>query len=120
MKTYELPLTRDYVRSWTAVEAIRELTQNALDHRGGALHGGVGDNFASIISYGAKLESKTLLLGCTSKADDAHSIGSFGEGYKIALLVLAREGLDVKVWNNDVVWIPRFGLSATFGEEVLL
>lgn len=120
MKSYELPLTRDYVRNWTAVEAIREIIQNALDYGRGTLSCDISDGFMQINSPGARLEPRTLLLGCTTKADDKTSIGSFGEGYKIALLVLAREGVDIQVRNCDAIWKPRFGVSESFGEEVLV
>jgi hypothetical protein len=129
MKTYELPLTRDYVRNWTPVEAIREIIQNALDYCHGTLHADIQvedfdpnerwDYTLRIDSPGASLEPRTLLLGCTSKADDPHSIGSFGEGYKIALLVLAREGIDVVIYHSAVTWTPSFTRSETFNEDVL-
>ncbi len=120
VKSYELPLTRDYVRNWTSVEAIREILQNALDYGRGVLSCDISENFVQINSPGARLEPRTLLLGCTSKADDAAAIGSFGEGYKIALLVLAREGVNVEVRNCGVIWRPRFAPSESFGEEVLI
>lgn len=120
-KTYELPLTRNYVRNWTVVEAVREILQNAIDYGNGKLRAELNSNSHSIWihSEGARLEPRTLLLGCTSKADDSEAIGSFGEGYKIALLVLAREGVEVTVHNREVVWNPFFRQSETFGEEVL-
>lgn len=126
VKSYELPLTRDYVRNWTAVEAIREILQNALDYGRGHLTYNLHTTDTgepcgiNIDSPGAQLEPRTLLLGCTSKADDSNAIGSFGEGYKIALLVLAREGVDVLVINRGVRWVPRFAASESFGEEVLI
>lgn len=119
-KSYELPLTRDYVRSWTAVEAVREILQNALDYGRGKLNYDISATGIRIESPGARLEPRTLLLGCTSKAEDAAAIGSFGEGYKIALLVLAREGVNVVVENCGVTWAPRFAPSLSFGEEVLV
>jgi hypothetical protein len=119
-KSYELPLTRDYVRNWTSVEAIREILQNALDYGRGTLSCIIDETCIQIDSLGARLEPRALLLGCTSKADDVAAIGSFGEGYKIALLVLAREGVKVEVRNCGVTWLPRFALSESFGEEVLI
>jgi hypothetical protein len=125
MKTYELPLTRDYVRNWTIPDAIREIIQNALDFCHGTLHANIVDDDDTglqsihIHSPGASLEPRTLLLGCTTKADDPHSIGSFGEGYKIALLVLARECIDVRIFHSGLVWTPSFTRSELFGEDVL-
>ena len=49
-----------------------------------------------------------MVLGSTSKAGRADDVGSFGEGYKIALLVLTRNGYDVKVLNGNKQWVPEF------------
>lgn len=125
-KFYELPITRNYVAAWTAVEAIRELFQNAIDHDKNLWNVELvkdsreGEFLLTIISDGVRLSPKTLLLGHTSKADDDSAIGHFGEGYKLALLVLAREGYDVWVRNSEVIWRPAFQTSDKFGEEVLV
>lgn len=125
-KFYELPITRDYVKSWTAVEAIRELFQNAIDHDKESWNVEMvddceeGESILTIVSDGARLSPKTLLLGHTTKADDETAIGHFGEGYKLALLVLCREGYDVWVRNSAVIWRPVFRMSDQFGEEVLV
>ena len=104
-KTYELTLCKSYVSRWGVPEAIRELIQNALDSdspfkyewkrtREGAW-------VLVLMSEFTTLPPQTLLLGYTSKADDEESIGSFGEGYKLALLVLARNGYDIDMFNGD-------------------
>ena len=117
-KIYELPLSRTYVRHWGVVEAVRELFQNALDSDS-PFEYTVGQDSLSITSRFARLEPKTLLLGTTSKADAKDKIGSFGEGYKIALLVLTREGIKVTVLNHDRKWTPEFRRSRQFDDEVL-
>ena len=76
------------------------------------------DQTLIIRSRFAKLEPKTLLLGHTSKAG-SDKIGSFGEGYKIALLVLTRCGYEVQVRNGDRLWRPKFMYSHTFESDVL-
>ena len=55
----------------------------------------------------------------TSKADNKDSIGSFGEGYKIALLVLKRLNYDVTVFNNEFIWKPEFRFHKGFEAETL-
>lgn len=117
-KTYELPLSRHYVRHWGVTEAIRELFQNALDSDS-PFEYELGEDFLVLRSRFSRLEPKTLLLGTTSKADAPDKIGSFGEGYKIALLVLEREGRKVSVMNNDLLWEPEFRHSKHFEEEIL-
>jgi hypothetical protein len=117
-KVYELPLSRDYVRHWGLKEAVRELIQNALDSES-PFEYAFAEGQLFITSRFAKLEASTLVLGCTSKAERDDAIGSFGEGYKIALLVLARSGHDVTVLNGDKQWHPEFRHSDQFGAEVL-
>jgi len=117
-KSYELPLSRDYVRHWGLKEAIRELVQNALDSES-PFEYAFADGQLFITSRFARLEASTLVLGSTSKSDRTDAIGSFGEGYKIALLVLTRNGYDVKVWNGNKQWVPEFRHSDQFDAEVL-
>lgn len=117
-RTIELPLSRDYVRQWGVTEAVRELIQNAIDSDSPFEHSFYGDTL-TISSRESSLESRTLILGATSKADDTKKIGSFGEGYKIALLVLTREGLPVFIRNGYYDWVPSFVHSQNFGAEVL-
>lgn len=119
-KTYELPLSRSYVKHWGVAEAVRELLQNALDSDSPLEWRFGEDDSLTITSRNARLEPRSLLLGSTSKSDASDKIGQFGEGYKIALLVLTREGREVTIFNNDLIWGPVFKHSKTFNEEVLV
>lgn len=118
MITIELPLSRNYVRDWGLTEAVREILQNALDSPSPMEYAFVGDTL-TIGNRDVTLDPKTLILGTSTKDDDESKIGQFGEGYKIALLVLAREGIPVTVRNGDYDWIPSFRHSDTYGDEVL-
>lgn len=118
LKVYELPLSRDYVRRWGVTEAVRELLQNMLDSESPNEFSITG-NQLSITSRFDTLPASTLVLGQTSKADDAEAIGSFGEGFKLALLVLTRLGYPVLVLNGSVSWRPEFRHSEMFGTDVL-
>lgn len=118
MTTIELPLSRNYVRNWGIAEAVRELLQNAIDSPTPMEYAFIGDTL-TIGNSDVTLDPKTLILGSTTKDDDDSKIGQFGEGYKIALLVLVREGIDVVVRNGDQDWVPSFRHSNTYGCEVL-
>lgn len=122
-KTYELSLSPNYVRHWTYVEAIRELIQNALDSDSPFSYSidreEEGTYTLSLMSEHSTLPTRSLLLGATTKEDATDKIGSFGEGYKIALLVLTREGHRVSVWNGDRHWRPFFQYSRKYEEEIL-
>lgn len=122
-KTYELSLVKDYVSHWGVKEAVRELIQNALDSASPFVYEWVSAEDGPIAlrlnSEFSTLSPQTLLLGATSKAEDKSAIGSFGEGYKIALLVLTRMGYEVGVLNGDKLWKPRFKFNRNYGCEVL-
>lgn len=128
MARYELSLATNYVPSWTVVDAVRELFQNALDQQN-TVEG--NDMFFDYIEEEEKLiignklsvlEPKTLLLGSTTKAGDPNTIGKFGEGYKIASLVLVRSGKQVVFYNYGAreVWKPRFSNSRKYGTQILV
>lgn len=122
-KTYELSLTKSYVSRWGLAEAIRELIQNALDSESPFVYEFLPDDdrwALSLTSEYTTLTPQTLLLGATSKGDAAEKIGSFGEGYKLALLVLTRLGHDVEMRNGSLLWKPRFRYSSTFGDDLLV
>jgi hypothetical protein len=68
------------------------------------------------------LATRTLLLGETTKANNENMIGQFGEGYKIAALVLVREGKDMRILNygNREIWTPKFINSRKYGAQILV
>lgn len=117
-RVYELPISMDYVRHWGMLEAVREIIQNALDSES-PFEWEIDKEKLIIRSKFARLEPSSLLLGTTSKADSKDAIGSFGEGYKIALLVLTRLNYEVTVYNNESVWKPEFRDSKKFNASTL-
>jgi len=123
MSKFELSLSPTYVQHWTYLEAIRELLQNAIDSHNemDVLYDGVEQRLI-IRTYDVCLDKSTLLLGATSKADDASCIGQFGEGYKIALLVLNREGRNVEIYNGSTAecWHSRIMKSRKYNSDLLV
>ena len=127
MSKIELSLSSDYVPNWTIVDAVRELFQNALDQEAQNPENTASGEYneeaqvLSIRSKKAVLPVKSLLLGSTTKADDTNTIGQFGEGYKVATLVLLRNDKQVIFYNygNRETWLPRFVKSRRFGADVL-
>ena len=124
---YELSLTPNYVNDWTFADAIRELIQNGTDQQ-------IIDNSNKFsLDYNqtskevilrntkSKLSINTLLLGRSSKTANEDTVGQFGEGYKIAALVLNRLGKTFTIYNNEKneVWESKFKNSSKWREKIL-
>lgn len=127
MTKIELTISPDYVPTWTIVDAIRELFQNAIDQQKQN-----PDNVFSweydhkletlyIKNKASRLTASSLLLGHTTKAADVATIGQFGEGYKIATLVLLRNDKKITFYNYGAreIWRPRFVDSRRFKSRIL-
>lgn len=116
---YTFTVTKDYIKSWTYIEAIRELLQNAYDFGNEDV---IVDHETSNIIISNKddvLDIKTLLLGYGTKSNDNDQVGGFGEGFLLALLVLVRENLNVSIWNGNDIWLPYIKYDELYDEELL-
>jgi hypothetical protein len=85
--TLAYPISPDYVKSWTPVRALCELIANALDEDPQA-QVSWSDGVLTIADAGPGIPEEGLVLGHSTKT--AEQIGQFGEGKKLAALVLAR------------------------------
>ncbi|MBM2623414.1 hypothetical protein JIG36_48760 [Actinoplanes sp. LDG1-06] len=85
--TLAYPISPEYVKSWTPVRALCELIANALDEDSSARVSWAG-GVLTISDEGPGIPEEGLVLGYSSKSDV--QIGQFGEGKKLACLVLAR------------------------------
>lgn len=127
MSKFELPISQDYVKGWTIVEAVREFFQNALDQETvepdnkmfwfydmDTQHLQIGNRFSI-------LDTSSLVIGATTKADNTDTIGQFGEGYKIATLVALREGYNVVIQNYGCkeTWTARMIDSRKYKQKIL-
>lgn len=125
MARYTLTLSPDYVKSWTVSDAIREFLQNAIDQESQDIENrksiSIEGNTLRIANAKSILTKKSLLLGGGTKKEGDNNIGQFGEGYKVGLLVLLREGFNVKINNYGVceLWTPKIVNSRIYDSEVL-
>lgn len=120
-KTYELAISSNYVHTWTVEDAIREIMQNAIDSEadGHALQVSYNNGTLVITNVGAGLTVTDLVLGNSSKEDDTKYIGKYGEGFKLALIVLLRNDIGVTITTNGQRWVPQFRRSTKFKIDTL-
>lgn len=121
-RTYELALSMDYVSDWSIVDAIRELYQNCIDEKEQSGHDWFSTYENGVLTIGnhkSKLNIASLLIGYTSKRGDSKTIGRHGEGYKVASVVLLRNGLTFKIKNYAAkeVWEAHVVKSRRYGGE---
>lgn len=126
MSKHMLTISTEYVPDWTFVEAIRELFQNALDNEISNPSNKMSWNYDGVskLTIGNKssvLSKKSLLLGSTTKRDDSSTIGQHGEGYKIALMVLLREGKGITFYNygSRELWTTRLVKSRNYDNQIV-
>lgn len=122
--TLTLSVSPAYVSKWGFWEALREFVQNGMDahERGYALRierGGGKSKAIKVRNEGADLGRETLLLGTTDKRGVSGQRGGFGEGYKLAALVLTRMGFGVQIRTQSEYWDFELAHSAEFGAETL-
>lgn len=126
MKRYELGMSLEYVANWGIVDAVRELFQNCLDEETLDPENKMSFDYneeTGILRIGnrkGKLETRTLLLGTSTKRDDKSTIGQHGEGYKVATTVLLREGYGFKIYNysNRELWTAKVVKSRRYGQDI--
>lgn len=122
--TIPLTIKTTYLPNWGMWEGLRELVQNARDAEiefSAPMHITHEKAFNRLVieNIGAKLPIQALLLGHTTKHDNASLIGKFGEGLKLGILALVRAGTKIQIYNGDEMWYPSIAHSAVFGENVL-
>lgn len=115
-QVFNISLSPNYVTNWGLSEAIREILQNAID--GNDMSITYDEDTLIISNNDTKIDASSLVLGNSSKTDGKH-IGKFGEGYKLALIVLLREGYRVFINNADEVWTPYFEHDEQFNTDIL-
>jgi hypothetical protein len=126
MTRFELTLNPNYVEHWGLWEAFRELKQNTLDRQ-------FQNNLSKeILTYDhtenkmvignkmTSLDKKTLLLGYTTKKGNSCYVGQYGEGFKLSLLVLLRNGVNVEIENGNELWLPKIINSRRFDSKILV
>lgn len=118
MKKYWTSLTRNYCVDWTPANAVREIVQNALDGSAPFEYDLSGDTL-EFTSKGVTIPPSTLLMGVSTKREDLDSVGGKGEGFKLAAVVLLRDGYELTIYNGARRWVPSFEYHEDYETEVL-
>lgn len=119
-KILETGMSTEYVKDWTVTHALREIIQNWIDVRNQykvSGHVAWKAGMVTVKDQGPGMELRHLAIGISEKAEG--SIGQFGEGLKLAFLVLAREGRKVELWTKGQVICPKIAFSEGYGTDVL-
>ena len=124
---YELTIDTNYVSDWNIAQAVRELFQNSVDsevQNPGNTSYWKYDEDTQKLYIGNKysvLNVETLLLGVSTKTDDNTTIGQFGEGYKIATVVLLRTNHPITFYNYGAkeVWTTKLVKSRRFNGRLV-
>lgn len=111
------PITYDYAKNWSVQDAMRELIANALDTKE-KVKLSVTSGVITIEDNGEGLSKKNLLFGSSDKEDN--QIGTFGEGLKMASLVLARNNRNMKVVTAGFEYEAKIEKDVQFGADVLV
>ena len=101
-------MSKDYCADWTAIDAIREIVQNALDS-GNTCNYFINDTVIDVCTNNVVLSPKVFSMGVSEKSDNA--IGKYGEGFKIAMLVLTRLG------HKPIIFTGKYVVSGLFREH---
>ncbi|KAK0197977.1 hypothetical protein F5146DRAFT_1218655, partial [Armillaria mellea] len=73
-----------------------------------------------LINFDVALLRKNLLMGQTSKQEDANAIGGHGEGMKVGILALKRNGYNVVYHTNSERWGFKHEYDENVGEHSLV
>lgn len=128
MTTYNLNLTNNFCDHWGLWEAVREILQNGEDQLTLNPENEITVDYnkstktLTVANKDSILNRSSLLFGGTTKSDDPNTIGKFGEGYKIALLIFQKLGIDVVIKNyaKNERWTTEMIPDAKYdGLEVL-
>ncbi len=129
-----LTITTDFRRHWDSAEndgpwwpMIREFIQGALDEQTVNPKNIADIEYdpekakITISSKNVKLDFSVLLLGESTKMDSSETIGGFGEGMKIAMLMAVRNNIPIKIRNGaDEVWLPTLEPDSAFSNRDVL
>lgn len=74
------------------------------------------DGNVELTNFNAKLDTRCLEIGYTTKNNDDRLSGVYGKGLKVAALALCREDFNVKICSNNCYW--NFGFRGKLNHNL--
>ncbi len=99
MKLLDFNMSAEYCSDWSYLDALREVVQNALDLDIDEAVYNLDLSMIIVETYESAIPIKCFTMGVSQKADGA--IGKYGEGLKLAMMILTRLGAEPQVWTNN-------------------
>ena len=118
-KTIHYGIGKDYLKSWTIEDALREIYQNFIDY--GDYEVNVkeiedsNEVTVTITSDYTPESNEFLRIGYSHKPKE-NSIGKHGEGLKMAMFIFTREGLPFEIRTSNNLYNPVFVDNGGLGE----
>jgi hypothetical protein len=107
MEIINYGLTKNYLKHWGVNEALREIMQNFLDYGTYKITKEKDKGVVEISSDWLPLDLTFLGIGNSEKPSTG-ARGKYGEGLKMAMLVLRREGYSINIITNNTLIMPFF------------
>lgn len=123
---FTYPIKSTYVSDWGIQEALRELIANGLDaqaQQGAPFSHSYNPKRKRVIlkNLGVRLPLDAFYFGGSDKLGEAGIIGKYGEGLKLAMLVIARsDEHSMTLTNGDEIWTPKLEADKHTGVQCLV
>jgi hypothetical protein len=105
MKILDFNMSAEYCSDWGYLEALREVAQNALDLDCEASYE-IFNQAIVVQTFDTEIPLNCFTLGVSQKSDG--SIGKYGEGLKLAMMILTR------LETNPVIFTGKSKISGQF------
>ena len=123
---YNLNLTRDYCAHWELKDAIRELIANTIDEGGtitvDAVEPSKANDYQELVDLylytTSRIQLDAFMMGYSAKFGD-NPIGQYGEGLKLAILILSRQEHPFVIQTDDTKFEFSFQTPKGFYLETL-
>lgn len=115
MKLLDFNMSAEYCSDWSYLDALREVVQNALDLNIDEAVYSIQDDYIDVNTFEAIIPIECFTMGVSKKSEN--SIGKYGEGLKIAMMILTRLGAAPILSSSNYTATGKFLPNAITGVE---